>query len=168
MIIIPAIIISCDEVDKLLTFNIKNEMEFVIPATVGVNTPFPIPTPDIETNSQQEFENNNTKKDLVKDVKLTSLSLEITSPSGKTFSFLKSINLYIKADGLAEKKLAYLESIPANVGSKIDLITTKEKLDEYIKKDAYDIRTEVVTDEAFVSDISVKAKMNFKVTADVL
>ena len=161
-------ITSCDTVDKLLTFKIKNEAEIVIPSTVGINTPISIPTPDVQTNSQQSFENNNTKKDLVKNVKLTSLVLQILEPEGQTFSFLKKITIYISAEGLPEKKLAYLDDIPVDAGKEITLIPTQENFDEYIKKDAFSIRTEAVTDKAFIHDIRINAKMEFTVTADIL
>jgi hypothetical protein len=159
---------ACSEIDKILTFNIQNEANFSVPSTIGINTPFVVQTPDIQTNSTQEFANNNTKKDLVKDVRLSSLNLKITSPTNMNFGFLKSINLYISAEGVSEKKIAYLTDIPENVGSSIDLIPTDEKLDDIIKQDKYSIRTEVVTDKTFFQDIEIKAKMNFKVTADVL
>jgi hypothetical protein len=166
--LVLAITFACSEIDKILTFNIENEANFSIPSTIGINSPFIIQTPDIQTNSTQEFANNNTKKDLVNDVKLSALNLKITSPTNTNFSFLKSINIYISAEGVAEKRVAYLTDIPDNVGSSIDLIPTNEKLDEIIKQDKYSIRTEVVTDKTFFQDIEIHAKMNFKVTADVL
>lgn len=159
---------GCNEVDKLLTFNIKNETEITIPAAANINTPLNIPTPDIKTNSEDQFKNNNTKKDLVKDVKLTSMSLLITEPEGKTFSFLKSIIIYISADGVTEKKIAYKENIHSNIGNTLELTSTNEKLDEYIKKEFFNIRTVVTTDEAMISEVRINAKMNFRVTADML
>lgn len=159
---------SCNEAEKLLTFNIKTEADIVIPSTIGINTPLSIPTPDISTNSQQEFSNNDTKKELVKDVKLTTLSLQIIKPANETFGFLKKITIFIKAEGLPEKKLAYLDPVPDNTGNTIQLKPTNEKLDEYVKADAFSIRTEAVTDKGVFQDIEIKAKMNFKVTADIL
>jgi hypothetical protein len=63
-------IISCSVVDQLLTFTISNQTTLKFKAHVG--TAVPIPTTDITTNSSAEFENNNTKANLVKDVRLKS------------------------------------------------------------------------------------------------
>jgi hypothetical protein len=80
-------IISCSVVDQLLTFTISNQTTFKIPSTFPVGTAVPIPTTDITTNSSAEFENNNTKANLVKDVRLKELTVTITDPANKTFSF---------------------------------------------------------------------------------
>jgi len=78
---------------------------------VPFSLPFEIPTPDITTNSEQELNNNNTKANLVKDVSLEELKLTIVSPSGKTFSFLKSVHIYISTNDDDEVELAYKDNI---------------------------------------------------------
>jgi hypothetical protein len=87
-------------------------------------------TPEVTTNSSAEFENNNTKADLVKDVKLKELTLTITDPTAKTFSFLKSIHLYISTDSNDEIELAFKDDINST-SSTITLTTTAAKLDKY-------------------------------------
>jgi hypothetical protein len=158
------IILTACNTDSLFNFNIQNKTNIVIPSAIGVNTPFSIATPDITTSSNSEFQNNNTSADKVKDITLSNLSLTIKSPQGKSFSFLKTITIYISAQGLSEKKLAYKENI-SETGYLVVLTSTNEKLDEYIKKDKYSIRTEVTTDETLVQDVQVEAAMVFKVTA---
>ena len=129
--------------------------------------PFEIPTPDITTNSEQELNNNNTKANLVKDVSLEELKLTIVSPSGKTFSFLKSVEIYISTNDDDEVLLADKNDIQSNAES-IDLSTTDNKLDKYIKAESYKLRTKVVTRETLTQDIRIKINMKFKVTADPL
>lgn len=159
------LIVSCNEVDKLLTFTISNQTEFKINSGIPFNTPFEVPTPDVTTNSTTEFSNNNTKADLVKDVKLQELKLTITNPIDKTFSFLKSINMFISADGQKEILLASLDNINVTTNT-INLNCTTERLDNYIKASSYKIRTQVVTKETLTQETTVKANMKFKVTAD--
>ncbi|WP_374172216.1 hypothetical protein [Flavobacterium tructae] len=156
---------SCDAVDNLLTFTISNETSIQIKSTSPINLPSEIITPDVTTNSSAEFENNKTKASLVKDVKLKSLKLMITNPSDKTFTFLKSVHLYISTTDSDEIELAYQDNINASTNS-IDLICTDARLDQYIKADKYKIRTKVTLKETLTKDVTVKAEMKFRVTAD--
>ncbi|MBF4516412.1 hypothetical protein IRZ71_08660 [Flavobacterium sp. ANB] len=156
---------SCDAVDDLLTFTISNEASIKIKSTSPINLPTEIITPDVTTNSSAEFDNNKTKASLVKDVKLKSLRLSITNPDGKTFTFLKSIHLYISTTDSDEIELAYQDNINETTNM-IDLISTDARLDQYIKADKYKIRTQVTLKESLTQDVTVKADMKFRVTAD--
>ena len=158
-------IISCSVVDKLLTFTVSNQTTFKIASGFPLNLATEIITPDVTTNSSAEFQNNNTKADLVKDVKLTELKLTITDPTDKTFSFLKSIHLYISTDANDEIELAYLDDINSTTNT-LNLICTSQKLDKYIKASSYKIRAKAVIKESVTKDITVKSEMKFKVTAD--
>ncbi|WP_268845884.1 hypothetical protein [Flavobacterium aestivum] len=158
-------IVSCNEVDKLLTFSISNQTTFKINSGLPFNSPFEVPTPDVTTNSTSEFKNNNTNVNLVKDVKLQELKLSITNPADKTFSFLKSVHMYISTNADDEIELAFLDDINSTSNT-INLTCTSQKLDKYIKASSYKIRTKVVTKETLTQETTVKADMKFKVTAD--
>jgi len=150
-----------------LTFTISDSTTFTIESTSNEDVPITVPTPDITTNSSQEFENNNTRADLVKSIKLKKLTLTIQSPEDFTFSFLKSLDIFISAEGEEETKIAFKDNIPKE-NTSIDLETTGEELDAYIKKDSYSLTFEAVTREAFFNDVTIKADMEYKVTADPL
>jgi hypothetical protein len=156
---------ACSNLDDLLTFRINHTVNMEIPAASPVNLPVEIPTPQVTTNSQQAFENNNTNASLVKDVKLEDIQLTITQPSNKNFNFLKSIQLYIATDEQSEILLAHLDEIPVNVSS-ISLTATTQKLDAFVKSSRYQIRTSIVTKETLTQDIDVRADLVFKVTAE--
>jgi LysM repeat protein len=156
---------SCNTVDDLLSFNISNSASIKIKSSSPINLPSEIITPEVTTNSSAEFENNKTKASLVKDVKIRSLKLSISDPSDKTFTFLKSVHLYISTTNSDEIELAYADNI--NVSSNtIDLVCTEKRLDQYIKADSYKIRTQVTLKETLTKDVTVKADMKFRVTAD--
>lgn len=157
--------ISCNEVDKLLTFTISNEAKFKINSGLSVDTPFDIATPDVITNSSAEFKNHNTDANYVKDVSLKELKLSIINPADKTFSFLKSVRMYISTTANDEIELAVLDNINSTSNT-INLICTTQKLDKYIKASSYKIRTSITTRETFGQDIDVKANISFEVTAD--
>jgi len=156
---------SCSAVDDLLSFTISNETSIKIKSTSPINLPSEIITPDVTTNSSAEFQNNKTKASLVKDVKLRSLKLSISDPADKTFTFLKSVHLYISTTDSDELELAYQDNVNATT-NEIDLICTDKKLDQYIKADKYKIRTKVTLKETLTKDVTVKADMKFRVTAD--
>lgn len=157
--------ISCSVVDKLLTFTISNESTFKINSGNIINLPFEVATPDITTNSSSEFKKNNTNSDLVKNVILKDLVLSVSNPTDKTFSFLKSVHMFISTTADDEVELAYLDNISATTNT-INLICTTKKLDQYIKAPSYKIRTSITTKETITKDIEIKANMKFQVTAD--
>ncbi|MBW1656422.1 hypothetical protein [Flavobacterium quisquiliarum] len=156
---------SCNTVDDLLSFNISNSTSIKIQSTSPINLPSEIITPEVTTNSSAEFENNKTKASLVKDVKIRSLKLSISDPSDKTFTFLKSVHIFISTTNSDEIELAYQDNINVSTNS-IDLICTDKRLDQYIKADSYKIRTQVTLKETLTKDVTVKADMKFRVTAD--
>ena len=157
---------SCKKINEILTFNIKESTEITIENTiVPFSLPFELPTPNILVSSESEFENNKTSKNLVKDVHIEELALTIINPNNQKFSFLKSIVIYISADGVQKIELASKYDIPKDV-NQIDLDVTESKLDDYLKADKYSLSTEVVIRETLTKDITVKADMTFEVTAD--
>lgn len=159
--------ISCDNLNDLLTFSVKSSTNITIPSSSPLSLPFEFITPEIQTSSSQDFEKNNTNVDLVKDVKLEELKLTISAPEGKTFSFLKSIRIYISADNVDEILLASAENI-SSTSNTISLNTSQEKLDDYIKADGYRLRTSTVIRETLTQNVTIKIDLKYKVTADVL
>jgi hypothetical protein len=158
---------ACEKVNDLLRFKINNETRFTVPSVIGLNIPTPLPTPDVTTNASQTFKNNNTDIKKVKDIRLELLVLSITNPAGATFAPVKSVRLYISAPGVEEKLLASKENIPTDVGSTLSLDVTGEKMDDFVKRESFQVRTEVVTRQAVFQDTDVTAKMTFGVTANL-
>lgn len=156
--------ISCSVIDSLLTFSINYQTSVTIPAGFPVNTPIDF-SAETASNSSTVFENNNTKADLVKDVRLKELKLTITKPTDKNFSFLKSIHMYISTNNSDEIELAFLDDINSTSNT-ITLTPTSEKLDKYLKAESFTLRVKTVTKETVSENITVKADMRFQVTAD--
>lgn len=161
------LITSCDKLDELTKFNLEYATQVTIPSTTGVNLPFDVLTPDTETDSESRFESNDTRKELVEEIKLIELELDIKSPSGADFSFLESIEVYISADGLDEIKIASKTDVPETV-SVLSLDIEDVDLQEYIKKDSYNLRLNTVTDEAMSTDHTIGVNSTFFVDAKIL
>ncbi len=159
---------SCKEVNKLTQFNMNYSDEITIPATLGIDLPIDIWTPNIPTNSTSTFESNNTHKDLIQKINLTKMNLTITSPASSTWDFLKKIEIYISADGLDDKKIAWLDDIPQTGLKSIDLTVSSDDLKEYIKKDEYKLETKTVTRQLVSHDTKVEIKSTFFVDAKIL
>ncbi|MCR9171029.1 MAG: hypothetical protein NXI10_00940 [bacterium] len=157
---------SCKK--KLTEFDIDYTSEVVVSSTFGQLVPFSLNTPEIETNSEFEFESNNTRADKVERINLTTLRLDITSPNGETFSFLNSVDIYISSPNHAEKKVAFKESIPANVGSQLTCDLVDAELQDFIKDDSFTLRLVTVTDETIPQDVTIDVYTRFRVKAKLL
>lgn len=160
--------LSCKKIDKLTQFELEYNETVIIESSFGINTPFNIYTPDIETNSESEFAINDTRKDLIEEIILKRLTLELISPNNADFSFLESINIYISTDSISEIKIAWKENINGNGISTLELETTDKDLKDYIKADNFSLRVNTVTDEVITVDHEININSIFDVDAKIL
>ena len=157
---------GCKKVAELLTFEISDSQDIKIPASSVINVPFISPVP-VTMNSQQSFQNNNTSANLVKDVRLTKLTLTISDPATENFNFLQSIKIYIGTNDSDKVLLASQDNVPTGV-STIELVSSNTQLDKYIKASSYTLFTEVALRSSVAEQITVRADSKFRVTADPL
>lgn len=161
-------LLSCDKIDELTKFDIDYTTNFTIQSSTILGTPFDIITPETTTNSESEFENNNTNADLVESIKLTTLRLDLQSPESGDFDFLNEIFIYITADGLPEQLIASKTAIPENGARTLNLDVEGVELREYIQEDTYRLRTETVTDQTIESDHVIEVYTKYRVDAEIL
>lgn len=159
---------SCKKLKKLTRFNINYSMNATIPASSGINLPFNILTPDVETNSESTFAVNDTRKDLINYISLNKLNVVLESPDNSDLSFVKSAKVYISAEGLDELELANIDNVGDNIGKTIQFEVSKKDFKEYIKKDEFNLRLQVVTDKMVGSDHDVKINTTFEVEAKLI
>ncbi|KAB2814300.1 hypothetical protein [Phaeocystidibacter luteus] len=170
--IVPILLVAlgltaCEKARELTQFTIETNTEFTIPAATGINLPIDIITPDVETNSSNTFENNNTRADLIEEVRLDECDLTITAPGSADFDFLKSIEIFIKAENEPEVLLAERQDIPDSGLTELSLDVTGADLTPYLKKSEYDLRVKVVTDQVPGSDIDINIESIFFVDAKI-
>ena len=163
---VVCLFVSCDKVDELTKFDLEYKSKVVVPGATGVNLPFNMVTPDMETNSESQFEVNDTRKDLIEEIKLTELQMTITSPTDADFSFLERIEVYITADGLEEMLIAE-QDVAQDAGSTIDVAVKDQDLKEYIKKESFNLRVNTVTDEVINTDHEIDVNTTFFVDAKI-
>jgi len=165
-IVLTGSLTSCKK--KLTDFYIDYTSQVVVSSSVGQLIPFSIETPEMETNSDFEFESNDTRKDRVNSIRLVELKLTITSPSNETFSFLNSIEVFISSPNVSEKKVAFKESIPSSVGTVLVCDLVDIELQDFIKEDRYTLRLRTITDETIPQDVNIDVYTNFKVNAKLI
>lgn len=158
-------LIACKKLDQAISFNMRFNHSVVIPSSTGVNLPFNVFTPDVESNSEATFEVNNTRKNLIDRISLEEMDLSLVSPSNADFSFLESIEIFIQAEGLDEQRVAWLDEVSETAGNSISLNTTGVDLQAYIKKDEFSLRVNTVTDELITSDHQIDIASRFLVEA---
>lgn len=166
---LTGLIVSCNEVDKLTQFDMKYDSQVTVKSSaLLIDTPLSFATPEIQSNSQSTFESNNTRKDLVEKVYLKSTALEVSSPADGDFGFLKSIEVYLKADGLPKIKIAWKENIPAEIGNELILETSSENLKDYVVQDKFTLSVTTITDETINQDHDIDIRSVFHVDAKIL
>lgn len=159
---------SCKEIDKFTQFTMEYNSSVSIPPNTPLNLPIDLMTPEIESNAEGTFAVNDTRKDLVEEILLTNLDLDLTSPDSSDLSMLNSVEVYLNADGLSEILVAWKDNIPDNIGTTLILDITENDLKEYIKKEDFNIRVKVVTDETFSQTHQIDINTRFFVDAKVL
>ncbi len=159
---------SCKEIDKLTHFYMDYTSNITVQSTFVIDIPFNVWTPNITTNSEETFANNETRTDLIEKIILTELRMSIISPESQSFDFLKSIEIYISAEGVEEKKIAWHDNVPQTDLSYIDLETSEDDLKEYITKDEYSLRSQTVTRQLISSSTDIEIKNTFFVDAKIL
>lgn len=158
---------GCKKEEGPIKFKLHNTTAVVIPANSVINVPITIQGPEKQTNINQELENNDSRLDKIRTIRLKKLSLTIKKPSDETFSFLKSVRLYIKANGVDETEIAYLDHIPDDVGGYLEMNVHDKDLSSYVKKETYSLKAAVVTDEVVPQPVDVDVYTEYEVTAGV-
>lgn len=133
-----------------------------------MSVPFVVITPDVETNSEATFAVNDTRKDKIQEIQLTSLNIQITNPQSQDFNFLKEVEIFINADGLSEILLASKYNLQNTNTQYLELDVSENDFQEYIKKEEFTLRVRTVTDEALLNDVDIEINSDFWVNAKLI
>ena len=168
LFILCLLLLNCSVLDELTKFDIDYEIEYTIPPVSIINIPISLNTPDIETENETTFENNNTNKNSIESIRLKSLTLNITDPETANFNFLKDIRIYIKTENVEETEIANLIDIENSNSRVLELKTLNKELEDYVKEDQFTLRVVAVADETTSEQISITIKSVFAVDAKIL
>ncbi|MBU2937991.1 hypothetical protein KO494_00425 [Lacinutrix sp. C3R15] len=163
-----ALLFSCNVVDDLTKFDLDYQTNYSIPPTTLINSPFNILTPDVTTESESSFENNDTRKDLIESIKLKTIKLTIDTPESGNFNFLKEVHVYIDAEDIEEVEIANIYDLENTNSQTLDLDINDQELKEYIKKDRFNLRIQTITDETISETYDIIIDTKFRVDAEIL
>lgn len=159
---------SCKEVEQLTHFKMDLTNNISILSIPIANIPIDIITPKSPANLQSLSGENNTSIDLIDEIVLTYINLIIKSPNNQTFDFLKDIEININAEGLDEKKIAWYYDIPQTGLKTIDLETTEDGLQEYLKQEFYTLRIHILPQQTITDTTEIEINSSFFVDARLL
>lgn len=159
---------SCKKVSELTQFDLTYNTETTIEAGAATLLPFDINTPDIQSQTEDEFQGHNTAKNLIQSITLKELKISITAPEDQNFDFLKSIEIYISSDGMEEQKLAWKTEIPETAGKEIVLDNSEADIKPYLLSEKFRLRIKATTDKVLNNDVQFKIANIFRVDANIL
>ncbi|MGB0981353.1 MAG: hypothetical protein ACPGUH_04555 [Winogradskyella sp.] len=162
------LLFNCSIVDELTKFDIDYQTSYSVAPTTLIDSPFSIFTPDVTTESQSTFENNNTRTDLIESIKLKHITLTLESPESGNFDFLKEIHVYIEADDVDEVEIASVFNLENTNSNTLTLDVADEELKAFIKKDSYKLRIKTITDETISETHDIIINTTFRVDAKLL
>lgn len=158
-----------------ISFQSSTKNQFTLPKIADNEYPLPdsvlkIKTADITNTIPEEFKKNNADIEKVKSVRLESVQLEIKSPSTQHFGFMKSIKIYLGANGIGETLVATKDNIHTIVPPPTTLKLDAQDADilRYIKNPTYYLRTETVLAKTYTQDIVIESTLTFKAVANPL
>lgn len=164
--LIVTVLFGCKKVE-VVKFDMTYERTIIIPNGTDISVPHITVMSGNLSNSESEFEANKTNKEEIEDISLTSLNMEIISPTGEEFDFIEDVELYISADGVDEMLLAYVYNMQNIVGNTISLTCAQSDFQEFIKQDKFTLRVKTISDEFNSSDVEIKISSTFLVEATV-
>jgi len=159
-------LVSCEKIENLTDFSLHYDTDFVIPANIPVNTLVHLEETDFSISSE-DFENNNTSKDLLEKVVLEKITLTLNN-SGDNFDFLTDIEIYIQAEDLPKVRMAWKNNIPDGLGNTLILETLNEDILSYFKKDTISVFVDLKADQSVDHEMPATATFDFKVNAKIL
>jgi len=168
-----------DPVDKLFSFDIKNEKSFIAPKDdinnaydlqqFGVNMPLPVS--GVAGDTEADFRANNTSTNLVTAIRVREVIMTMPDNATEDFSFLEKMDIYIAMDeqGTDEMLMAFNRDIPVTVGKKLVFTPTNNSMEKYVKAGNYAlILKDAKLRRKVTTDLNITARITYTVTANPL
>jgi len=160
-VVSASILTGCSAIQSIVRSTFPYTATLSIPSTSRTNVAHSVTAQ--ASSFDQIFTGQGSNTNAVTDVRLSSVKLDATYPSGQSFGVFKAIKIYIsRGDSSRELLIATRENIASTVGKSIMLdADTTVLLDEYIKESTVRIRMEYILSSAISADITIKASMGF-------
>jgi hypothetical protein len=167
---------SKDDVKELLdipfSFSMKNDFTLPKAADSVYNIPeFPVSvkSDNIVNTIPDEFKKNNADINKVKSISIDGVELTIKSPAGQSFSFMKSIEVYLGANGIGETLIASKSGINtiSPEPTSLSLDSKNANIIAYVKNPTYYIRTNTTIVKTYKNDILLGSEIKLKAVANI-
>lgn len=163
LLAVSSLFISCQDLNKLLQFDMPFEEQVTIPAFTLINQPFDLTTPQIPTNYKNSFDEKGTSKELIESILLKKLTLSLLSPQSGDLDFLKNLEIFILAANLPESKVAW-KDVGTMAGVKLlQLELGDSNLKNYITSDWFSLRLHSLNDQDVTVDQVIKVASIFRI-----
>lgn len=101
------VFLGCKEASKQTQTTIPYSTKFTVPNDLPeINTPYPIVSLTIPTNTETTLQNKGYKLNMVERIELEKINLVLNSPTDGDLGFFRAIQIYAEADGLEKVLLA--------------------------------------------------------------
>ena len=162
------ILTSCKLIDGWTHFEIKYSSAVTLPQDLDVNKSEDVYPDQIAADLEGEVESEGYNPDKIESVELTDLKLTIDLPAGVDFSFLSSAELFMSAGDLTEKKVAWIDEVPAGVGNTIDMKTTSSDLKKFLNQEVITLRLNIIINNGIPSDYLIGIDTKFLVDVKIM
>jgi len=163
LIIIPVLFfIQCNkdksdfEIIYNTNFNIMPGISFLTTENIAVEIP--------NFNIQQRLAVEGYTPDEIARIDARSLRFDIIS--GGDFAFLDRARMMIRTDDLPEIEIGYLEPVPDNIGSSLDLIPSITDVTEYVKSDIFTVVFKMDAKYSTSQILNVRVYLSFNAFAE--
>jgi len=169
IVVISLILLTnCKLIDGWTQFEVDYFSTVKLPQDLDINKSEDVYPSEIEANLKAKVEGEGSSMDKIESVELTDLNLRITSPTGKDFKFLNSVELYMNAEGLEEIKVAWLDNVPATIADAMSLNTSSADLTDYLVEDVVTLRLNTVLNQGISQDYQIGIDVTFLIDAKIL
>jgi hypothetical protein len=156
-------ILSCNN-DEDTQFVLNYSEEFVLPATLGIEYAISTDSIAIETDSDEKFNDNETKASLINEALITTLQVSLTGPTGKDLQYVDQMSIYMSATGLDEILIGTIDE--ADEGDVLLTLDTRDTdVQEYLKATSVSFRIEFTSDDFASQDRNCLLNVRFSVDA---
>lgn len=159
-------LMGCNELSNMTKLDVPFSQTATLPALPITVTDAPILTPSTSIDSLLSV--YKVSSDLIQSVNLKKMNLTLTDPADGDLTFLKSIQIYMVADGLTEAKVAGIDSVPETTGSTLSLNVESVDLKRFATKDKFQMKILMSTDKPTTVEHKIKVDMSLQLDLKIL
>jgi hypothetical protein len=155
---------SCKKVVENIISNIDipyETKEIVLPASLFI----PPPGSTELKGYKDEIQERDSRIANFQEARLKSIKVQLVSPDNLNLGIIKEVNVYLLTDStngnLPRKLVAQKANVPAETGKELDLDVINDNVINYLEKQKYTVRTEVVLRQVITQDVTIKNKLVF-------